>query len=80
MYVPATGLDVIQKYSGVGGKKPKLNKLNSVEWKNTKARVKGAVKEIAKELVELYASRQEKRGFKFSPDTVWQRSLRKLSL
>lgn len=73
LYVPATGLDVIQKYSGVGGKKPKLNKLNSVEWKNTKARVKGAVKEIAKELVELYASRQEKRGFKFSPDTVWQK-------
>lgn len=73
LYVPATGLDVIQKYTGTEGRKPKLNKLNSVEWKNTKARVKGAVKEIAKELVELYASRQEKKGFKFSPDTVWQK-------
>lgn len=73
LYVPATGLDVIQKYTGIEGRKPKLNKLNSVEWKNTKARVRGAVKEIAKELVELYASRQAKKGFKFSPDTVWQK-------
>jgi len=73
LYVPATGLDVIQKYSGAEGRKPKLNKLNSVEWKNTKARVKGAVKEIAKELVELYAMRQAKEGFQFSPDTVWQK-------
>ena len=73
LYVLATGLDVFQKYSGAEGRKPKLNKLNSVEWKNTKARVKGAVREIAKELVELYARRQEKQGFMFSPDTVWQR-------
>jgi len=73
LYVPATGLDVIQKYSGSDGRKPKLNKLNSQEWKNTKARVKGAVKEIAKELVELYAQRQAKEGFQFSPDTVWQK-------
>jgi transcription-repair coupling factor (superfamily II helicase) len=73
LYVLATGLDVIQKYSGAEGRKPKLNKLNSLEWKNTKARVKGAVKEIARELVELYAKRQEKQGFVYSPDTVWQK-------
>ena len=73
LYVLATGLDVIQKYSGGDGRKPKLNKLNSVEWKNTKSRVKGAVKEIAKELVELYAIRQEKKGFQYGPDTVWQK-------
>jgi len=73
LYVPATGLDVIQKYSGSEGRKPKLNKLNSVEWKNTKAKVRGAVREIAKELVELYAQRQEKKGFRFSLDTVWQK-------
>ncbi|MBE5965506.1 MAG: transcription-repair coupling factor [Lachnospiraceae bacterium] len=73
LYVLATGLDVIQKYSGSEGRKPKLNKLNSVEWKNTKARVRGAVREIAKELVELYAQRQEKKGFRFSLDTVWQK-------
>lgn len=73
LYVPATGLDVIQKYSGPEGRKPKLNKLNSIEWKNTKARVKGAVREIAKDLVQLYAQRQSKEGFRFSPDTVWQK-------
>lgn len=73
LYVLATGLDLIQKYSGAEGRKPKLNKLNSVEWKNTKAKVKGAVKEIARELVELYAKRQEKQGFMYGPDTVWQR-------
>ncbi len=72
LYILATGLDVIQKYSGSEGRKPKLNKLNSIEWKNTKAKVRGAVKEIAKELVELYAQRQEKQGFRFNPDTVWQ--------
>ena len=73
MYVPATGLDVIQKYSGQEGRKPKLNKLNSIEWKNTKAKVRGAVQEVAKDLVELYAKRQEKTGFEFGPDTVWQK-------
>lgn len=72
LYILATGLDVIQRYSGAEGRKPKLNKLNSLEWKNTKAKVKGAVKEIARELVELYAQRQEKQGFQFGPDTVWQ--------
>lgn len=73
LYILATGLDVIQKYSGSEGRKPKLNKLNSVEWKNTRARVKGAVREIAKELVQLYAQRQEKEGFRFGADTVWQK-------
>ena len=73
LYILATGLDVIQKYSGAEGRKPKLNKLNSVEWKNTKTKVKGAVKEIAKELVELYAQRQEKQGYQYGPDTVWQK-------
>lgn len=73
LYILATGLDVIQKYSGSESRKPKLNKLNSVEWKNTKARVKGAVKEIAKELVELYAKRRENQGYIFGPDTVWQK-------
>lgn len=72
LYILATGLDVIQKYAGADAKKPKLNKLNSPEWKKTKTRVKGAVKEIAKELVELYAVRQSKEGYQYGPDTVWQ--------
>ncbi len=73
LYILATGLDVIQKYSGAEGRKPKLNKLNSIEWKNTKAKVRGAVQEVAKELVELYAERREKKGFQFGADTVWQK-------
>ncbi len=73
LYILATGLDVIQRYSGSEGRKPKLNKLNSIEWKNTKAKVRGAVQEVAKELVELYAERREKKGFQFGPDTVWQK-------
>lgn len=73
LYIPATGLDVIQKYANSDAKKPKLNKLNSMEWKNTKAKVKGAVKEIAKDLVVLYAQRQQKEGYQFGEDTVWQK-------
>lgn len=72
LYILATGLDVIQKYAGADAGKHKLNKLNSVEWKNTKTKVKSAVKEIARELVELYAKRQQKEGYAFSTDTVWQ--------
>ncbi len=73
LYILATGLDVIQKYSGSEGRKPKLNKLNSIEWKNTKAKVKGAVREVAKDLVALYAQRQQKEGYQFGSDTVWQK-------
>ena len=72
LYVLATELDVLQKYGSAEGKKPKLNKLNSIEWKKTKTKVKVAVKEIAGELVELYAKRQAREGHSFCPDTVWQ--------
>ncbi len=78
LYILATGLDVIQKYAGAGSRKPKLNKLNSPEWKNTKAKVRGAVKEIARELVELYAARQAKEGFQFDCDTVWQKEFEEM--
>ena len=78
LYVLATGLDVLQKYASSEAKKPKLNKLNSIEWKNTKKKVKGAVKEIAKELVELYAKRQVRQGYEFSPDTVWQKEFEEM--
>lgn len=78
LYILATGLDVIQKYAGADTKKPKLNKLNSPEWKNTKTKVKKAVKEIARELVELYATRQTKEGYAFGPDTVWQKEFEEM--
>ncbi|MDD5936851.1 MAG: transcription-repair coupling factor [Clostridiales bacterium] len=78
LYILATGLDVIQKYASSDARKPKLNKLNSVEWKNTKARVKSAVKDIAKDLVELYAVRQAKEGHAFCKDTVWQQEFEEM--
>lgn len=78
LYLPATRLESIQKYSGAEGKKPKLNKLGGTEWNKTKARVKGAVQEIARDLVKLYAARQEKNGFQYGPDTVWQREFEEL--
>lgn len=78
LYILATGLDVIQKYAGADTRKPRLNKLNSPEWKNTKTRVRGAVKEIARELVELYAVRQAKEGYRFGQDTVWQKEFEEM--
>jgi len=78
LYIPTTGLDLIQKYAGSDAKKPKLNKLGTKEWSNTKARVKGAVKDIAEELVKLYALRQSKKGFIFGEDTLWQREFEEM--
>ena len=73
LYILATQLDVIQKYAGAEAKTPKLNKLGSQEWNKTKTRVRKAVREIAKDLVELYAARQKDNGFVYGEDTVWQR-------
>ena len=78
LYVLATQLEAIQKYAGAEVKKPKINRLDGQEWTKTKNRVKGAVKEIAKELVELYAARQQTQGFVYGPDTVWQREFEEL--
>ncbi len=78
LYLPATRLDGIQKYAGADAKTPKLNKLGGGEWNKTKTRVKTAVREIAKELVELYAARQDAEGFVYGPDTVWQREFEEM--
>lgn len=78
LYIPATQLDLIQKYASADAKKPKLNRLGGQEWNRTKSRVRGAVREIAKDLVELYAARQEKAGFVYGEDTVWQREFEEM--
>ena len=78
LYIPATQLDLIQKYASADAKKPKLNRLGGQEWTKTKTRVRGAVKEIAKDLVQLYAARQEKAGFVYGEDTVWQREFEEM--
>ena len=78
LYLPATRLDGIQKYAGSQAKKPKLNRLGGDQWNKTKTRVKGAVKEIARDLVKLYAARQETDGFQYGPDTVWQKEFEEM--
>ena len=72
LYIPATNLDAIQKYSSSKGTAPKLNKLGGSEWSKTKARVRTAIDEIATDLVELYAVRQMREGYVYGKDTVWQ--------
>ena len=78
LYILATQLDALQKYAGSEAKKPKLNRLGGQEWKKTKTRVRGAVKDIAKDLVALYAARQQTEGFQYGPDTVWQREFEEM--
>ncbi len=73
LYVPTDMLDNIRKYVGGGDGEPKLNRLGSKEWENTKARVKNNLKEVARDLIELYARRQNAQGFMFSKDTPWQK-------
>lgn len=73
IYVPVANLDRLQKYAGKDAdKKPKLNKLNSVDWNRTKSKVRKSVKNIARDLVQIYFARQQEKGYAFSPDTVWQ--------
>ncbi len=78
LYILATQLEMIQKYAGADAKKPKLNRLGGSEWGKTKTRVRGAVQEIAKDLVALYAARHEKDGYVYGPDTVWQKEFEEL--
>lgn len=78
LYILATQLELIQKYAGADAKKPKLNRLGGQEWNKTKTKVRGAVKEIAGDLVRLYAARQSQEGFVYGPDTVWQREFEEM--
>ena len=72
VYIPVGKLESIQKYIGSGGRAPRLSRLGGKEWENTKARVKESVKNIARELVELYAKRKANKGYRYSADTIWQ--------
>ncbi|MGN1147665.1 MAG: transcription-repair coupling factor [Lachnospiraceae bacterium] len=79
LYILATGLDVIQKYASAdAAKTPKLNKLGTQEWNKTKTKVRTAVDAVAKDLVELYAIRQQSEGFQYGPDTVWQKEFEEM--
>ncbi len=73
LYVAINQMDMVQKYIGGEATKPKLNKLGTSGWEKAKARAKQAAYKLAYDLVELYAERQEAKGFVYSKDTVWQR-------
>ena len=73
LYVPIAQLDCVGKYVCDDNAKPKINTLGSKEWTKTKTKVKAHVKEIAKELMLLYAKREKLRGFAFEKDTPWQK-------
>ena len=72
LYVPTNNLDNVRKYIGGGDTAPRLNKLGSKEWTNTKAKVKKNLREVAKDLIELYAKRQKMKGYAYAKDTEWQ--------
>ncbi len=73
IFVPTDALDQISKY--IGGETPTIHRIGSGEWSKAKSRARKAVKEIAGELIRLYAARTSAPGFAFSPDTPWQREL-----
>jgi len=73
LYVPVDQMDLVQKFIGAEGKKPKVNKLGGSEWAKAKTKVKNSINEIAQDLVKLYAARSTIKGYKFSKDTEWQK-------
>ncbi|MGH2710582.1 MAG: transcription-repair coupling factor, partial [Actinomycetota bacterium] len=73
LYIPADQLDVVARYSG--GEEPRLHRLGSGDWAKAKGRVRRAVRDMAGELVRLYAARMAARGHAFGPDAPWQREL-----
>src|SRR4030095_15994278 len=73
LYVPLERLDLIQKYSSTEGAKPQLDKLGGTTWIARKTRAKRAIRDMAQELLKLYAERKVASGYSFSPDTEWQK-------
>ena len=78
LYIPVAQMDLIQKYAGADAKKPRLNKLGTIQWGKTKSQVKKAVQAVAEDLVKLYAARQRGEGFVYGPDTVWQQEFEEM--
>jgi transcription-repair coupling factor (superfamily II helicase) len=73
LYVPLDRLDLVQRYSGAHGHKPRLDRLGGTTWERTKKRVRKAMEDMAKDLLELYAARAAAKGHAFSHDTPWQK-------
>src|SRR5208282_2562223 len=73
LYVPLTRMDLVQRFRGAGEGKPALDRMGGVTWTRTKTRIKARMRDMADELLKLYASRKMAEGFQFSPDSNWQR-------
>ncbi|MFN7650397.1 MAG: transcription-repair coupling factor, partial [Acidobacteriota bacterium] len=73
LYVPMTRLDLVQKFRGAGEGTPPLDRMGGATWAKTKSRVKAKMRDMADELLKLYAERRMAAGFQFSPDSNWQR-------
>lgn len=78
LYVPVDQVGLVQKYLGSEGEAPRLSRLGGGEWARAKSKVKEAVREMAHELLALYAARETVKGYSFGPDTVWQREFEEL--
>lgn len=72
LFVPTDQITMLQKYIGVEDLPPKLNKLGGTDWQKVKNRVKESIRDLAEELLDLYAQREITPGHQYSPDTVWQ--------
>lgn len=75
LYVPLAQMGLVKKYSSGGEYHPKISRLSAAEWKKTKSRVKKGIRDMTRELLNLYAYRAKESGFPFSPDNVYQREL-----
>jgi transcription-repair coupling factor (superfamily II helicase) len=73
LYVPLTRMDLVQRFRGAGEAAPALDRIGGATWTRTKSRVKAKMRDMADELLKLYASRKMTEGFQFSPDSNWQR-------
>lgn len=73
LYLPTDKVSLLQKYIGSEEYIPKLSKLNGISWEKTKQKARKAVEDIAKELINLYATRKKIEGFSYQKDTTWQK-------
>ena len=73
LYVPLTRMDLVQRFRSAGDAKPVLDRMGGATWSRTKTRIKARMRDMADELLKLYAERKTAEGFRFSPDSNWQR-------
>src|SRR6202035_3951549 len=73
LYVPLTRMDLVQRFRGAGEAKPALDRMGGATWTRTKTRIKAKMRDMADELLKLYAQRKMTDGFEYSPDSNWQR-------